>query len=246
MTDTDFGFEQIPENEKVKRVGEVFHSVASRYDIMNDLMSLGLHRLWKRFAITCLSPQKGQRVLDLAGGTGDLTALISPKVGPDGTVILSDINSSMLNIGRERLLDKGLFANVRCVLADAEQLPFPANYFDCEIIGFGLRNITDKNAALRSLFRCLKPGGKAVVLEFSKPSSDLLNKVYDLYSFKVLPKLGAWVAKDSDSYRYLAESIRKHPNQNTLKSMMQNAGFEDCQYYNLCGGIVAVHTGYKY
>jgi demethylmenaquinone methyltransferase/2-methoxy-6-polyprenyl-1,4-benzoquinol methylase len=243
---THFGFEEVPIDEKVKRVGDVFHSVADKYDLMNDLMSLGLHRLWKRFAVQLLLLHKGDKVLDLAGGTGDLTALISKKVGDTGSVCIADINDSMLRVGADRLLDKGLHKNIEFILANAEMLPFESNYFDRMIIGFGLRNVTDKDAALRSMFRCLKPGGKALILEFSKPIFKLINKIYDGYSFNLLPKIGKLVTDDEDSYRYLAESIRKHPDQKTLKSMMEQTGFEDCEYHNLATGIVAIHTGYKY
>ncbi len=243
---THFGYEEVPVQDKAKRVAGVFRAVASKYDIMNDFMSGGLHRLWKDLAIKRLNLHPGQSVLDIAGGTGDLTKRISKCIGNSGRVILSDINDAMLEQGRARLFDAGCVNNVAFVLADAEQLPFPNNYFDRLIIGFGLRNVTDKQCALQSMYRCLKPGGKLLVLEFSKPTSSLLNKAYDAYSFSVLPKLGECVANDAESYRYLAESIRMHPNQTTLKQMMQNAEFEDCDYQNLCGGIVAIHTGYKY
>ena len=243
---THFGFEEVPVEQKAKRVEAVFHSVAKQYDIMNDLMSFGLHRLWKDMAIAKLQVRKGQQILDIAGGTGDLTARISKKIGPTGKVYLADINESMLSVGRDRLLDKGLVNNVEVVLADAEKLPFPDNYFDRIIIGFGLRNVTDKDAALRSMYRCLKPGGKLLILEFSTPHLKPLSKIYDAYSFHLLPKIGKCVADDEDSYRYLAESIRKHPDQATLKQMMIAAEFKDCDYDNLCGGIVALHTGYKY
>lgn len=243
---THFGFEEVPVEEKAKRVGAVFHSVAKQYDIMNDLMSFGLHRLWKDLAIRKLQLHPGQQVLDIAGGTGDLTIRISKKIGAKGTVCLADINESMLSIGRDRLLDAGLINNVECILADAQQLPFPDNYFDRIIIGFGLRNVTDKEAALRSMYRCLKPGGKLLILEFSTPYLSCFSKIYDVYSFKLLPKIGKMIADDENSYRYLAESIRKHPNQTTLKDMMVSAEFKDCDYDNLCAGIVAMHTGYKH
>ena len=242
----DFGFEQVPEEEKAERVAGVFHSVAGKYDLMNDLMSFGIHRIWKHFAIKVLQLRPGMNVLDLAGGTGDLTAKISPKVGESGKVVLADINDSMLKVGRDKLLDQGIFSNVEFVLANAETLPFAEDYFDREIIGFGLRNVTDKAKALRSMYRCLKPGGKCMVLEFSKPNVTLLEKFYDFYSFKLLPKIGKKIANDEDSYRYLAESIRMHPPQEELKQMMLDAGFEDVRYDNLTGGIVAVHVGYKY
>jgi demethylmenaquinone methyltransferase/2-methoxy-6-polyprenyl-1,4-benzoquinol methylase len=223
----------------------VFDSVAERYDIMNDLMSLGVHRLWKRFAVELAGVRPGQRVLDLAGGSGDLAARFAPLVGAAGEVVLADINAHMLEQGRRRLVDRGIINNVRYAQVNAERLPFPDNSFDCITIAFGLRNVTDKDAALRSMFRVLKPGGRALVLEFSKPVAPGLRPLYDLYSFKVLPLLGRFVARDESSYRYLAESIRMHPDQETLKSMMQQAGFERCDYHNLSGGIVALHRGYK-
>jgi demethylmenaquinone methyltransferase/2-methoxy-6-polyprenyl-1,4-benzoquinol methylase len=243
---THFGFKDVPESEKVKLVGEVFHSVADKYDLMNDLMSMGLHRLWKRFAIDQCGVRKGNVVLDIAGGTGDLTARLAERVGKEGRVYLSDINSSMLEAGRGRLADRGIAGNVEVVQADAECLPFPDKYFDCVIIGFGLRNMTHKDDALRSMYRVLKPGGRGLVLEFSKPILPGLSRVYDAYSFNVLPVLGKVVAKDEASYRYLAESIRKHPDQESLKTMMEQAGFEQTHYFNLAGGIVAVHKGYKF
>lgn len=243
---THFGFKDVPESEKANLVGEVFHSVADKYDLMNDFMSMGLHRLWKRFAINQCGVRKGNVVLDIAGGTGDLTARLAERVGKDGRVYLSDINSSMLAAGRSRLADRGIAGNVEVVQADAECLPFPDNYFDCVIIGFGLRNVTRKDEALRSMYRVLKPGGRGLVLEFSKPVLPGLGKVYDAYSFNILPVLGKIVAKDEASYRYLAESIRKHPDQESLKEMMQQAGFERAHYFNLAGGIVAVHKGYKF
>ena len=243
---TDIGYQQVPLEEKASKVAEVFSSVANKYDLMNDLMSFGIHRIWKHFAVNICALKPGQRVLDLAGGTGDLTARIIPKVEPNGEVILSDINAAMLSAGKQRLLDKGFCKQVRFVQANAECLPFANNYFDRIIIGFGLRNVTDKQQALQSMFRCLRPSGKVIVLEFSKPNSKLLETLYDGFSFKILPWLGQKVANDSDSYRYLAESIRMHPDQNTLKSMMETAGFQDCNFNNLSGGIVAVHTGYKY
>lgn len=243
---THFGYEEVAIEDKVKRVGHVFHSVAKQYDVMNDLMSLGMHRLWKQFAINCLDLRKGQTVLDIAGGTGDLTRKISKKIGDNGRVVLADINESMLSVGRDRLLDSGIVNNLSITLANAEQLPFPDSTFDRIIIGFGLRNVTDKLAALKSMYRCLKPGGKLVVLEFSKPTLAPISTLYDIYSFSLLPKMGKWVANDEDSYRYLAESIRKHPDQTTLKNMMIEAGYEDCSFNNLSAGIVAVHSGYKY
>jgi demethylmenaquinone methyltransferase/2-methoxy-6-polyprenyl-1,4-benzoquinol methylase len=243
---THFGYQEVPLEEKAKRVADVFHSVADRYDLMNDLMSLGIHRLWKRYTIELSGVKRGQRVLDLAGGTGDLAARFARMAGADGQVVLSDINASMLDRGRSRLVDEGLVGNIEFVQANAEQLPFPDNHFDCITIGFGLRNVTDKDAALRSMFRTLKPGGRALVLEFSKPTVPGLGPLYDLYSFKVLPLLGKFIARDEGSYRYLAESIRMHPDQKTLKAMMEAAGFERCEYFNLSGGIVAVHRGFKF
>ncbi len=243
---THFGFETVNKTEKAGKVAEVFHSVAEKYDLMNDLMSFGIHRLWKRYTIEMSGAKKGQRILDIAGGTGDLAAKFSEIVGDSGEVILADINASMLEVGRRRLIDLGLFNNLKFVQANAECLPFPDNHFDLITIAFGLRNVTDKDKALRSMNRILKPGGRLLVLEFSKPIAPGLDKVYDLYSFKILPKMGELVANDSESYKYLAESIRMHPDQQTLKGMMQEAGFEDCDYYNLTGGIVALHRGFKY
>ena len=241
---THFGFQQVPVGEKAKKVAEVFHSVAGKYDLMNDLMSFGIHRLWKLFARELTGVRAGQRVLDIAGGTGDIAKLLAERVGDQGEVVLADINGSMLAEGRRRLVDRGLTGNIRYCQADAQYLPFPDNYFDCITIGFGLRNVTHKETALESMFRVLKPGGSALVLEFSKPSS-ALKPIYDLYSFKLLPVMGQIVAQDAESYRYLAESIRMHPDQETLKGMMERAGFERVQYYNLTGGIVAVHRGFK-
>ena len=242
---TDFGFQQIPTEDKIARVSEVFHSVAPQYDVMNDLMSLGMHRWWKKFAIMQTQLKPGDHVLDLAGGTGDLTKLLLQKVGEKGKVILSDINSSMLQAGRARLTDCNYLNNVDYVQANAEQLPFADNSFDGVTISFGLRNITNKENALAEMFRVLKPGNKLIVLEFSKPKSLFLNKIYDQYSFKLIPKLGEWIAKDKDSYQYLVESIRMHPNQETLLKLIENVGFEKCGYHNLSGGIVALHYGYK-
>lgn len=243
---THFGFRTVAKDEKAGMVAEVFHSVAGKYDLMNDLMSFGIHRLWKRFTIDCSGVRRGQRVLDLAGGTGDLTAKFSRLVGDSGEVVLADINDSMLKVGRAKLRDLGVVGNVSYVQANAEALPFPDNYFDCITIGFGLRNVTEKEKALKSMFRVLKPGGRLLVLEFSKPTIELLGKVYDTYSFRILPKIGEVVANDSESYRYLAESIRMHPAQDVLKGMMEEAGFEQVSYYNLTGGIVALHRGYKF
>ena len=242
---THFGFEQVDVDEKVKRVAGVFHSVAEKYDVMNDLMSLGIHRVWKRFTLGQTGLKAGQRVLDLAGGTGDLALRMARMVGPSGEVVLSDINASMLERGRQRLIDAGVAGNVRYVQANAECLPFPDNYFDCITIAFGLRNVTDKDAALASMYRVLKPGGRLLVLEFSKPVAPGLSPVYDTYSFKILPLMGKLVANDADSYRYLAESIRMHPDQETLKAMMETAGFDKVKYHNLTGGIVALHKGFK-
>jgi demethylmenaquinone methyltransferase / 2-methoxy-6-polyprenyl-1,4-benzoquinol methylase len=245
-SETDFGYQRVPWDEKQGRVRGVFDSVASNYDLMNDLMSGGAHRLWKEFTLSLTGLHAGQRALDVAGGTGDLTTGLARQVGKSGLVILSDINAAMLGEGRDRLLDAGLVGNVSCVLANAEKLPFADSQFDCVTIGFGLRNVTDKPAALADMRRVLKPGGQLLVLEFSHPVLPFLKPVYDLYSFRVLPLLGKWVAKDEDSYRYLAESIRMHPDQETLLGLMQDAGLDDCRYHNLTGGIVAVHRGYKY
>lgn len=242
---THFGFTTVKRSEKEKLVRGVFDSVASRYDLMNDLMSVGIHRLWKRFTIELSAVRRGQTVLDIAGGTGDLSARFSKLVGEDGKVILADINDSMLRVGRDKLLDAGAFGNLHMVQCDAQYLPFPDNSIDCITIAFGLRNVTDKDLALRSMERILKPGGRLLVLEFSKPTNPLLEKAYDAYSFRVLPIMGKLVANDEESYRYLAESIRKHPDQDTLLGMMEDAGFVDCQYHNMTGGIVAVHRGIK-
>ncbi|EJD6376593.1 MULTISPECIES: bifunctional demethylmenaquinone methyltransferase/2-methoxy-6-polyprenyl-1,4-benzoquinol methylase UbiE [Providencia] len=242
----DFGFRTVGKEDKAGLVANVFHSVASKYDLMNDLMSFGIHRIWKRFTIEASGVRRNQRVLDLAGGTGDLTAKFSRLVGEKGEVILADINDSMLKMGREKLRDLGIVGNVNYVQANAEELPFPDNYFDCITISFGLRNVTDKDKALRSMFRVLKPGGRLLVLEFSKPVIEPLNKAYDAYSFHILPRIGQAIVNDPDSYRYLAESIRMHPNQETLKAMMENAGFEQVSYTNMTGGIVALHKGFKF
>ncbi|CAI1076642.1 bifunctional demethylmenaquinone methyltransferase/2-methoxy-6-polyprenyl-1,4-benzoquinol methylase UbiE [Serratia quinivorans] len=243
---TDFGFRTVARDEKQAMVADVFHSVAAKYDVMNDLMSFGIHRIWKRFTIDCSGVRRGQRVLDLAGGTGDLAAKFSRMVGEQGQVVLADINDSMLKMGREKLRDRGIIGNISYVQANAEALPFPDNYFDCITISFGLRNVTDKDKALRSMFRVLKPGGRLLVLEFSKPLLAPLSKAYDAYSFHVLPKIGELVVKDPESYRYLAESIRMHPDQETLKGMMGAAGFDNVTYFNLTGGIVALHRGFKF
>ena len=243
---THFGFQKVNVNEKAKKVAEVFHSVANKYDVMNDLMSFGIHRIWKRVTQEFVRPREGQKILDLAGGTGDLAMRFAPLVGESGEVVVADINDSMLKVGRDRLMDKGLVHNVRYVQADAQYLPFPDNHFDCITIAFGLRNVTDKDKALRSMFRVLKPGGKLLVLEFSKPVLPGLQKIYDVYSFQLLPRMGKLVANDEASYRYLAESIRIHPDQDTLKQMMENAGFSRCDYFNMTGGVVALHRGYKF
>lgn len=242
---THFGYQDVPVEEKASRVADVFHSVAARYDVMNDLMSLGIHRLWKRLTIERAGVRPGHQVLDIAGGTGDLTLKFSQLVGPRGRVVLADINASMLQVGRDKLLDQGVGGNVEYVQANAECLPFPDNSFDCITIAFGLRNVTNKDAALRSMARVLKPGGRLLVLEFSKPTNALFSKVYDEYSFRLLPKVGELVANDAGSYRYLAESIRMHPDQDTLKAMMIDAGLERVEYSNLTGGIVALHRGIK-
>ncbi len=241
----DFGFQQVPWEEKASHVRGVFDSVAGKYDLMNDLMSFGVHRLWKRFTLSQTGLRPGNSALDVAGGTGDIAKGLARQVGKDGKVILSDINPAMLEVGRARLTDAGIAGNVEFVIADAEDLPFDDDSFHCVTIAFGLRNVTDKDAALRSMFRVLKPAGKMLVLEFSKPMVPGLAPVYDQYSFKVLPVIGKLVADDADSYRYLAESIRQHPDQEKLRTMMSAAGFERCEYHNLSGGIVALHTGYK-
>jgi len=242
---THFGYQSVAESEKAAKVAEVFHSVAARYDLMNDLMSGGIHRLWKRFAIELSGVRAGQRVLDIAGGTGDLARQFARRVGAEGEVVLADINASMLEMGRSKLLDAGVAGNLCFVQADAEQLPFADNSFDCVSIAFGLRNVTHKEKALESMLRVLKPGGRLLVLEFSKPRHALLGKLYDTYSFRVLPKLGQLVAGDEDSYRYLAESIRMHPPQEELKAMMEQAGFARVSFHNMTGGIVALHRGIK-
>jgi demethylmenaquinone methyltransferase/2-methoxy-6-polyprenyl-1,4-benzoquinol methylase len=243
MADTHFGFETVAEEEKSKRVAGVFTSVASKYDVMNDLMSAGLHRVWKRFAVNLSGVRDRQRVLDVAGGSADLSRLFLKAVGRNGQVVLTDINNAMLRVGRDRLLDDGYTTPV--TQCDAEHLPFPNNYFDCVSIAFGLRNVTHKDIALREMQRVLKPGGRLIVLEFSKVTKPL-ERIYDTYSFKLLPKIGQLIANDADSYRYLAESIRMHPGQDELKSMMENAGLDSVEYFNMTGGVVAVHRGYKF
>ena len=241
---THFGYETVATDEKADRVRGVFDSVAAKYDIMNDLMSAGLHRVWKRYTIDQAALKPGNVVLDLAGGTGDLARELSRKVGAHGHVVLADINAAMLQQGRRRLIDHGIAGNVTIAQADAQALPFGDRSFDCITMAFGLRNVTDKDAALASMFRVLRPGGKVMILEFSKPS-EAIKPAYDLYSFKVLPTLGMLVANDAESYEYLAESIRMHPDQETLKSMMETAGFERCRFNNLAAGIVALHIGYR-
>ncbi len=242
----DFGFEKVAWGDKAARVRSVFASVAGKYDIMNDLMSLGVHRLWKQFTLSLTGLRPGQQALDVAGGTGDLAAGMLRQVGKTGRVVLSDVNPAMLEIGRDRLLDRGFCGNVECIVADAERLPFEDDSFDCLTIGFGLRNVTDRAAALKSMHRVLKPGGQLLVLEFSTPVAPGLKPLYDAYSFKVLPLLGRVIAGDAASYRYLAESIRMHPNQEALLEMLNAAGFAQTRYHNLTGGIVAVHRGYKF
>jgi len=241
---THFGYREVPVREKASLVHQVFASVADSYDVMNDLMSLGVHRFWKRHFVATSGVGQGDRVLDLAGGTGDITALLSRRVGSTGRVLISDINDAMLKVGRRRLEDQGLVGNIDYVLANAEALPFDSAHFDAVTIAFGLRNVTDKDQALREMYRVLKPGGKALILEFSKVTQPLLGKIYDGYSFTMLPLLGRFVAHDSDSYQYLAESIRKHPAQDELAEMMRAAGFGKVRYQNLSGGIVAIHGGY--
>lgn len=242
---THFGYREVPVAEKARHVAEVFHSVAAKYDLMNDLMSMGIHRLWKWFTINNSGVRRGAKVLDLAGGTGDLTRKFSQLVGDSGKVVLADINASMLSVGRDRLTDDGVVGNIEYVQANAEALPFPDNSFDCITMAFGLRNVTDKDKALASMYRVLKPGGQLLVLEFSKPA-DWLAKAYDAYSFHLLPRIGKVITGDEDSYRYLAESIRMHPDQETLKQMMDTAGFERTDYHNMTAGIVALHRGYKF
>ncbi|ASX26042.1 bifunctional demethylmenaquinone methyltransferase/2-methoxy-6-polyprenyl-1,4-benzoquinol methylase UbiE [Candidatus Williamhamiltonella defendens] len=243
---THFGFRTVDKNKKADMVADIFDSVAAKYDLMNDLMSFGIHRLWKRFTIESSAVRPGQKILDLAGGTGDFTAKFSRMVGEKGEVILADINSSMLMTGREKIRNQGRINNIHYVQANAESLPFCDNYFDCITFAFGLRNVTEKEKALSSILRVLKPGGRLLVLEFSAPVFPWLRKIYDVYSFHVLPKMGKIVAQAEQSYRYLAESIRMHPDQDTLKLMMMNAGFEQVTYSNLTGGIVALHRGFKF
>ena len=242
---TDFGYKTIPLSEKTTRVAEIFQSVASQYDLMNDLMSLGLHRLWKKFALELAQLRPGDKVLDVAGGTGDLAKAFIKRVGTRGKVTLLDINAAMLKIGRDRLIDAGLI-DIPAIQANAECLPFAEDSFDCLSIAFGLRNVTNKTNALKSMYRVLKPGGRLLVLEFSKPALGFLQSLYDRYSFEFLPKLGAWIVNDEASYRYLVESIRRHPDQETLKSLILASGFDECEYHNLSGGIVALHRAWKF
>lgn len=242
---THFGFKQVDTDQKSGLVRGVFDSVASRYDVMNDLMSFGVHRLWKRFAIELTGLRAGQTVLDLASGTGDLADKFADRVGPTGHVLMTDINAAMLNVGRDRMIDRGHGGNLSYAQVNAESLPFAEETFDLVTIAFGLRNVTDKQGALEAMYQVLKPGGRVLVLEFSKPQNKPLEKLYDFYSFRVLPKMGQAVANDAESYRYLAESIRMHPDQQTLLEMMEAAGFERCDVHNLTGGIVAVHRGFK-
>ena len=242
---TDFGFQTVTPEEKTRRVTAGFSSVAGNYDLMNDLMSAGMHRLWKRYAVHVSPIRPGSVVLDLAGGTGDLAVLYRQRVGAAGRVVVSDINSNMLRRGRGRIIDAGFIAGVDYVQANAECLPFQDNTFDCISIAFGLRNVTDKAKVLSCMLARLKYGGAVVILEFSTLALSLLRKLYDKYSFEVIPAIGKWVARDRDSYQYLVESIRKHPDQEALKLMMEDAGFAQVSYYNLSGGIVAVHKGYK-
>ncbi len=239
---THFGYQQVPEDEKPRRVGDVFRSVAPSYDLMNDLMSLGLHRLWKRFALDMSGVRAGSRVLDVASGSGDLAAAFARRVGPAGEVWMTDINAAMLAVGRDKLIDRGIFAPL--AICDAEKLPFKADTFDCVSVAFGLRNMTHKDVALAEMRRVARPGARVLVLEFSRPWKPLA-RAYDAYSFSVLPRLGRFVARDEAAYRYLAESIRMHPDQETLKTMMQAAGLESVEYFNLAGGVVALHRGFK-
>lgn len=243
---THFGFRAVKENEKSQLVSNVFRSVASKYDLMNDLMSFGLHRIWKRIAVSVANLHGGEIVLDVASGTGDLAAAMAKAVGKHGKVVMTDVNEAMLAVGRDKLTDRNIISNVEFVQANAENLPFENDYFDCITIAFGLRNVTDKAAALASMYRVLKPGGCLIILEFSAPTNSFVKKIYDLYSFNIIPALGELITQDKESYTYLVESIRMHPNQDTLKAMLQQAQFEDVSYSNLNNGIVALHKGYKY
>jgi demethylmenaquinone methyltransferase/2-methoxy-6-polyprenyl-1,4-benzoquinol methylase len=245
-TDTHFGYRHVPLEDKTKLVESVFRSVAPRYDLMNDLMSLGIHRLWKKFLLTQTQLRPHHAVLDVASGTGDVAQACAREMGKTGKIIATDINPAMLQVGQERAIDAGLLGRIQFIEANAEHLPFEDHEFDRITMAFGLRNVTDKSQALKELCRVLKPGGKCLILEFSHPTVPLLDKLYDAYSFHVIPALGEWVTKDRASYQYLVESIRMHPNQDTLKHMMEEAGFEDVQYFNLSGGIVALHEGRKY
>jgi demethylmenaquinone methyltransferase/2-methoxy-6-polyprenyl-1,4-benzoquinol methylase len=242
---THFGYREVPVAEKQKLVGEVFSSVAGKYDVMNDLMSFGIHRLWKRHFVATSGVRRGDRVLDLAGGTGDIAAMLLPRVGDDGEIVIADINAAMLHAGRDRLLDRGLLRGLRFAQVNAEALPFPDESFDAVTIAFGLRNVTDKDKALAEMQRVLRVGGRALILEFSKINQDWLKPLYDFHSFRVLPRIGKLVAHDAASYQYLAESIRRHPDQATLKAMMETAGFRNVEVRNLSAGIVAIHRGYK-
>lgn len=242
---THFGYQQVDKSAKASKVADVFHSVAAKYDLMNDIMSGGVHRIWKRYTIEMSAVRSGHTVLDIAGGTGDLSYQFSRLVGPQGQVVLADINDSMLAVGRDKLTDRGVAGNIAYCQADAQYLPFPDNTFDCITIAFGLRNVTDKNLALAAMQRVLKPGGRLLVLEFSKPKNPIMEKLYDHYSFKLLPLMGKMIVNDSESYQYLAESIRMHPDQETLKEMMSQAGFERCDYHNMTNGVVALHIGLK-
>ncbi|VAW79197.1 2-methoxy-6-polyprenyl-1,4-benzoquinol methylase [hydrothermal vent metagenome] len=243
---THFGYEQVATDDKQHKVADVFHSVAAKYDLMNDLMSMGVHRLWKRVTIERSGVKPGDKVLDVAGGTGDLAIKFSKLVGNDGLVVLTDINASMLATGRDRIIDQGIIQGIEYVQSNAEALPFADNTFDCITIAFGLRNVTHKDKALQSMARILKPGGRLLVLEFSKPTMPGLDKIYDFYSFNILPRIGQWVTQDSKSYQYLAESIRMHPDQESLKDLILKSGFDQCEYTNMTGGIVALHIGVKY
>lgn len=244
--DADFGYKKVSPEEKTRLVREVFHSVAPNYDLMNDLMSLGIHRIWKLITVLLGQVRADQQILDLAGGTGDLAQRFAHTLGPRGEVILGDINLAMLKVGRDKIIDAGLHERIKITALNAEALPFAKHRFDLITIGFGLRNVTDKMLALKEMWRVLKPGGQAMILEFSAPTLPVVKKIYDAYSFKILPKLGHYVAEDADSYQYLAESIRKHPAQETLKDMVLDAGFDECEYHNLSAGIVALHRCFKY
>lgn len=242
----DFGYQTVDKDKKEEKVAEVFHSVASKYDVMNDVMSFGIHRLWKRTMIELTGARKGQKALDLAGGTGEIAMKVAKRVGDSGHVVLSDINSSMLEEGKKRVINSGFINNISFELINAEEIPFPDNTFDLVTISFGLRNVTDKLKALKEMQRVIKPGGRLVVMEFSKTNNPALTKLYDFYSFSALPFMGKVIANDEESYRYLAESIRMHPDQETMKSMMLEAGFDEVEYKNLTGGIVAIHRGFVY